>query len=542
MGAMLGIALADDLILLFVFWEMTSVTSFLLIGYRYEDDDAKAGALTALQVTALGGLAMLVGFLLVGLTRRATFSSSPSRRRPRGAPRDSPPWRRRPCSSCSSAPSRSRRRCRSTSGCPRAMVAPTPISAYLHAATMVKAGRLPARAHAPALRRVAALAPVLVAVGTTSMLLGAYQAFRETDLKAILARTTASALGMITPPLRDSARRSRTPPHPRTTRSYKGALFLVAGIVEHHAHTRELRTARRSPPRAAVAFARVRAALALDGRLAAAPRLRAKEAFYAAARTSPFLAARPPAAGRRPRREPSPQRAAVVAAGSSRIGVFLGQASARAPRLTGTARRALAARPLLLGLALAALGLGCASLGHVTTRPRRGDGVGRTVRFTSSDPAARRAVRRVAPRAGAAASSSSAGVMPSSVLQAGSRSCRGRRRSLGAAHGCASWARRGLQHALAERLAALVPLGDPLTLPALCSPGSAPRRASRGGRDPSRLAEMPWYGARLLRPLAHRDGGHGAAPARGSRPPSRTTTIGFLVSMLFVVYRRPTSC
>ena len=82
MGAMLGIALADDLILLFVFWEITSVTSFLLIGYRCEDDDAKAGALTALQVTALGGLVMSVGFLLIGQVT-GTFSLSAHRRRSR---------------------------------------------------------------------------------------------------------------------------------------------------------------------------------------------------------------------------------------------------------------------------------------------------------------------------------------------------------------------------------------------------------------------------------------------------------------------------
>ena len=106
MGAMLGIALADDLILLFVFWEITSIASFLLIGHRFEDDDAKAGALTALQVTALGGLVMSVGFLLDRAGRRHVLAQlliaadpRPQRAAARLAARHAGRW----CSCCCGA-------------------------------------------------------------------------------------------------------------------------------------------------------------------------------------------------------------------------------------------------------------------------------------------------------------------------------------------------------------------------------------------------------------------------------------------------------
>ncbi len=239
MGSMLGIALADDLILLFVFWEITSLSSFLLIGYRSEDDDAKAGALTALQVTALGGLVMSVGFLLIGQLA-GTFSIS----------------------EISASPERIQSIVGSPLGgatlvlvlvgaftksaqvpfhfwLPRAMVAPTPVSAYLHAATMVKAGVfLLGRMH-PVFGEAPLWAPLLVGIGGATMLLGAYQAFREVDLKAILARTTAAALGIITL-LYGLGATADASLQILNHALYKGSLFLVAGIVEHHAHTRRL--------------------------------------------------------------------------------------------------------------------------------------------------------------------------------------------------------------------------------------------------------------------------------------------------------------
>ena len=240
MGSMVGIALADDLILLFVFWELTSLSSFLLIGYRFEDDDGRSGAVTALQVTALGGLVMSVGFLLVGQVT-GTFSLS----------------------LITAEPARVSRLLASPLGAwalllvmigaftksaqvpfhfwlPRAMVAPTPISAYLHAATMVKAGVFLAGRFLPIFGQSPWWPPLLVIVGGTTMVLNAYQATRESDIKAILARTTGSTLGFLFL-LYGLAAAEQDALQILNHALYKGALFLVAGIVEHHAHTRDLR-------------------------------------------------------------------------------------------------------------------------------------------------------------------------------------------------------------------------------------------------------------------------------------------------------------
>lgn len=279
MGAMLGIALADDLILLFVFWELTSISSFLLIGYHSERDDARAGALTALQVTALGGLVMTIGFLLVGQSA-GTFSIQ-------GITAD---------------PGRIAHLLESPAGTwalllilvgaftksaqvpfhfwlPQAMAAPTPISAYLHAATMVKAGVFLVDRMLPIFGQSPLWLPVLVTVGGISMVLGAYQATRETDLKAVLARTTASTLGLLFV-LYGLGAAEQDALQMLNHALYKGALFLVAGIVEHHAHTRDLRALgglRRELPLAFAAC--LLAALSMAG---IPPLLGfvAKEAFY----------------------------------------------------------------------------------------------------------------------------------------------------------------------------------------------------------------------------------------------------------------------
>jgi NADH:ubiquinone oxidoreductase subunit 5 (subunit L)/multisubunit Na+/H+ antiporter MnhA subunit len=239
MGAMLGLVLADDLILFFVFWELTSVASYLLIGFWYERPDARAGAATALQVTAAGGLALLAGAILVGLatgtyslaalagdaTVRAALAASPA-----GLPAlvlllvgaftksAQVPFH---------------------FWLPGAMVAPTPVSAYLHAATMVKAGIVLLARLLPIFGAHPAWAPVLVAVGLATFVTGAWQAFRASDLKAMLARTTVSALGLLTLGygLGLSAQDAL---QILSHATYKGTLFLVVGIVEHATHTRDI--------------------------------------------------------------------------------------------------------------------------------------------------------------------------------------------------------------------------------------------------------------------------------------------------------------
>ncbi len=240
MGAMLGVVLADDLILLFIFWEITSLTSFLLIGFWHEQEAARKGALTALLVTVLGGLTMMVGFLIIGITTE-TFSLSALTQHAELA-----------------------RRLTESSLClpalllvligamtksaqwpfhfwlPGAMVAPTPVSTYLHAATMVKAGIFLLGRMLPIFGGSPAWAGALVPVGLATFLLGAVQAVHEDDLKGLLARATVSTLGMITM-LYGLGGAAQDVLQILSHATYKGALFLVAGIIEHVTHTRDLR-------------------------------------------------------------------------------------------------------------------------------------------------------------------------------------------------------------------------------------------------------------------------------------------------------------
>lgn len=289
MGSMLGVALSDDLILLFVFWEVTSITSFILIGFWYEQEEGRRGAWTALQVTALGGMVMLAGFILIGLTcgtyslQQLTQSGELRVRLAEssvflpalllifaGALTKSAQWPFH-------------------FWLPRAMVAPTPVSTYLHAATMVKAGIFLLGRMLPLFGTAWLWTAVLVPIGLATFLLGAYQALTATDLKAILARSTVSTLGLFT-----AIYGLATPDQDAlgifAHATYKGALFLVAGIVEHATHTRDIRQLgglrRRMPVTFAVA---VVAALSMAG---VYPTLgfHAKEAFYESLLHGPRLA------------------------------------------------------------------------------------------------------------------------------------------------------------------------------------------------------------------------------------------------------------
>ncbi len=240
MGSMLGVALADDLILFFVFWEITSVTSFLLIGFWYEQEQARKGAMTALQITALGGLAMMVGFVCIWVAT-GTWSISQLVQQPDlhqalarsplfvpamllifiGAMTKSAQWPFH-------------------FWLPAAMVAPTPVSTYLHAATMVKAGIFLLGRVLPLFGASPLWSGVLVPIGLLTFVLGAVQALRSTDLKAVLANTTVSTLGLLTL-LFGMRATDQISLQLLSHAAYKGALFLMAGIVEHSTHTRDLR-------------------------------------------------------------------------------------------------------------------------------------------------------------------------------------------------------------------------------------------------------------------------------------------------------------
>ncbi|MFC8230172.1 Na+/H+ antiporter subunit A [Streptomyces sp. NPDC057287] len=237
-GAMLALVLADDLITLYVFWELTTVFSYLLIGHTSERKQNRRSALQALTVTTLGGLAMLVGFLILGQAagtyRISTIVADPPEPTLAvsvavvlvlcGALSKSAIW---PFSLW----------------LPNAMAAPTPVSAYLHAAAMVKAGVYLVARLAPAFADVPVWRPVVLVLGGATMLLGGWRALRLNDLKLVLAYGTVSQLGFLTvlagAGSRDAALAAAAMILAHAL--FKAALFLVTGIVDHAAGTRDLR-------------------------------------------------------------------------------------------------------------------------------------------------------------------------------------------------------------------------------------------------------------------------------------------------------------
>jgi NADH:ubiquinone oxidoreductase subunit 5 (subunit L)/multisubunit Na+/H+ antiporter MnhA subunit/multisubunit Na+/H+ antiporter MnhB subunit len=240
MGAMLGVALADDLVLLFVFWEITSLTSFLLIGFWYEREPARHGAVTALLVTALGGLALMAGIVLIAqATGSFALSEIVASADARAALATSPLFVPALLLVLLGAFTKSAQ-FPFHFWLPGAMVAPTPVSAYLHAATMVKAGVFLLGRVGPLFAASELWPALLVPIGLATFLLGAWQSFREHDLKALLAYSTVSTLGLLTliyglrAPDQDALQIL-------SHAGYKGGLFLIAGIIEHHAGTRDLR-------------------------------------------------------------------------------------------------------------------------------------------------------------------------------------------------------------------------------------------------------------------------------------------------------------
>jgi len=288
MGAMLGVALADDLIVLFVFWEITSITSFMLIGFWYEQDAARKGAMTALQVTGLGGLAMMAGFIIVGNVT-GTFSISELR----GSGELIATLTMSPLFVPAMLLIMLGAFTKSAQfpfhfWLPNAMVAPTPVSAYLHSATMVKAGVFLVGRMLPIFGEAAYWSPILIAFGLVTFLYASYQAFYETDLKAILARTTLAALGLVMLiyglklPDQDALQILNHA-------VYKGTLFLIVGIVEHATHTRDIRELGGLRKRMPITFIiAVIAAWSMAG-LPPFFGFAAKESFYGAIFESPAL-------------------------------------------------------------------------------------------------------------------------------------------------------------------------------------------------------------------------------------------------------------
>lgn len=229
MGAMLGLVLADDIILLFIFWELTSITSYLLIGFDHEREKARKSALQALVVTGIGGLAMLAGMILLGQIA-GTYSVSEIVAHPH-ALADSPLTLGAMVLILAGAFTKSAQ-FPFHFWLPNAMEAPSPVSAYLHSSTMVKAGVYLVARMNPAFAEEQAWQWALAGFGGATMLLGSYLATRQTYYKKVLAYTTVGSLGVMVMLIGLGA--------PQAAAAYilahalfKGALFLVAGIVDH---------------------------------------------------------------------------------------------------------------------------------------------------------------------------------------------------------------------------------------------------------------------------------------------------------------------
>jgi multicomponent K+:H+ antiporter subunit A len=240
MGAMLGVVVSGNLVQLVVFWELTSVFSFLLIGYWTHRKDARRGARMAFTVTATGGLALLAGMLLLGhivgsyeldvvlqagdVVRAHPLYSLTLTLVLLGALTKSAQfpfhfW------------------------LPHAMAAPTPVSAYLHSATMVKAGVFLLARLWPVLSGTDAWFWIVGGVGLTTLLLGSYVAMFQNDLKGLLAYSTISHLGLITLLLGLNSPLAAVAAvfHMMNHATFKASLFMSVGIIDHESGTRDMR-------------------------------------------------------------------------------------------------------------------------------------------------------------------------------------------------------------------------------------------------------------------------------------------------------------
>ena len=239
-GAMVGIVLSDNILVLLVFWELTSLSSFLLIGYWKHLPEGRQGARMALTVTGMGGLALIAGMLILGqiagsydlsviLEQRAIIQASPLYLPAlllillgcftKSAQFPFHFW------------------------LPHAMAAPTPVSAYLHSATMVKAGIFLMARLWPVLSGTPEWFMIVTTAGLITMVLGAVIALFKHDLKALLAFSTVSHLGLITMLLGTGTAFGAMAAifHVLNHATFKAALFMSAGIIDHAVHTRDIR-------------------------------------------------------------------------------------------------------------------------------------------------------------------------------------------------------------------------------------------------------------------------------------------------------------
>ncbi|UQI39491.1 putative monovalent cation/H+ antiporter subunit A [Vreelandella venusta] len=239
MASMLGLVLADGLLTLFVFWELTSITSYLLIGFNHTDIEARKSARQGLFVTVAGGLALMAGLVLLGQASGSwsfyEIGQMESDLREHSL--------YTPMLICLLLGAFTKSaQFPFHFWLPNAMAAPTPVSAYLHSATMVKAGiYLLARLH-PELGGTALWVGILSVVGAITMLTGAFLAVHHTNIKKLLAYSTIMALGTLTMLLGIGSEYAMTAfvTFLLAHSMYKGALFMVAGILDHETGTKDV--------------------------------------------------------------------------------------------------------------------------------------------------------------------------------------------------------------------------------------------------------------------------------------------------------------
>lgn len=239
-GAMLGIVLSDNILLLLIFWELTSLSSFLLIGFWKHLPEGRQGARMALTVTGAGGLAMIGGMLILG---NIVGSYNLTDILQAGDQIKASEWYLPALILILLGAFTKSAQFPFHFWLPHAMAAPTPVSAYLHSATMVKAGVFLMARMWPALAGTDAWFYIVASTGLVTMVLGAAIALFKDDLKALLAFSTVSHLGFLTMLLGFGTEAAAVAAvfHIINHLTFKAALFMTAGIVDHETHTRDIK-------------------------------------------------------------------------------------------------------------------------------------------------------------------------------------------------------------------------------------------------------------------------------------------------------------
>ncbi|THH37037.1 monovalent cation/H+ antiporter subunit A [Aliishimia ponticola] len=239
-GAMLGIVLSDNILLLLIFWELTSLSSFLLIGFWKHLPEGRQGARMALAVTGSGGLAMIGGMLILG---NIVGSYNLTDILAAGDIIKASEWYLPALILILLGAFTKSAQFPFHFWLPHAMAAPTPVSAYLHSATMVKAGVFLMARMWPALAGTPEWFYIVATTGLITMVIGALIALFKDDLKALLAFSTVSHLGLLTMLLGFGTKLAAVVAvfHIINHLTFKATLFMTAGIIDHETHTRDIK-------------------------------------------------------------------------------------------------------------------------------------------------------------------------------------------------------------------------------------------------------------------------------------------------------------